>query len=129
MAHPNETFLRKGYDAFARGDLDTLRSMFAKDIVWHVGGRGPLSGSYKGIDEVLGMFGEIVQRSDGTFSNEVHDVVANDEHAVALTSTTAQREGRRLNSEGVGVFHIKGGKVTEAWFTSQDQAAADEFWS
>lgn len=129
MAHPNETFLRKGYEAFAKGDLDTLRTMFSHDIVWHVGGHGPLSGSYKGTDEVFGLFGELVQRSEGTFKNSVHDILANDEHAIALTTAHAQREGKSMHSEGVGVFHVKNGKVTEAWLWAQDQRAVDEFWA
>ncbi len=28
MAHPNEELIRRGYDAFARGDMDTLRELF-----------------------------------------------------------------------------------------------------
>ncbi|HEX9695495.1 MAG TPA: nuclear transport factor 2 family protein [Actinomycetota bacterium] len=129
MAHPNEILLRKGYDAFGKGDLETLRAMFAPDVVWHVAGKSALSGSYKGLDEVFGFFAEIVQRSGGTFANEVHDIVAGDAHAIALTTARAEREGRRLHNPGVGIFHIKNGKVTEAWLTSQDQYAADEFWA
>jgi ketosteroid isomerase-like protein len=26
MGHPNENLMRQGYDAFSRGDMDTLRS-------------------------------------------------------------------------------------------------------
>lgn len=129
MAHPNETFLRKGYDAFARGDLDALRSMFSNDILWHVGGRGPLSGSYKGIDEVFGLFAELVQRSGGTFRNDVHDVVGGEDHAVALTTARAKRSGKTLQGEQVAVFHIRNDKVTEVWTSSFDQHAADEFWA
>jgi ketosteroid isomerase-like protein len=35
MAHPNEELVRKGYDAFNRGDMDTLRELFDPEIVWH----------------------------------------------------------------------------------------------
>jgi len=35
MAHPNEDLVRRGYDAFARGDMDTLRELFDPGIVWH----------------------------------------------------------------------------------------------
>ena len=35
MAHPNEELVRKGYDAFASGDMDTLRELFDPGIVWH----------------------------------------------------------------------------------------------
>ena len=50
MAHPNEELLRNGYAAFEKGDLDTLRGLFADDIVWHSPGKGPLACDYRGID-------------------------------------------------------------------------------
>ena len=28
MAHPNEELTRRGFDAFAKGDVDTLRELF-----------------------------------------------------------------------------------------------------
>ena len=36
MAHPNEDLARRGYEAFAKGDLDTLNSLMTDDLVWHV---------------------------------------------------------------------------------------------
>ena len=65
----------------------------------------------------------------GSFRLELHDVLANDEHVVALVTGTAERDGKALNDNGVQVFHMKGGKVAEQWFNPGDQYAADEFWS
>ena len=28
MAHPNEELVRRGYEAFAKGDMETLRELF-----------------------------------------------------------------------------------------------------
>src|SRR5438094_936729 len=92
MAHPNEALLRKGYAAFASYDLDTIRALFADDIVWHVlGGRNQLSGTIKGKDEVFGWFAKLLTLSDGTFNIDVHDVIANDDHAVVISHDTALR--------------------------------------
>jgi ketosteroid isomerase-like protein len=33
MGHPNEDLIRRGYAAFSRGDMDTLRELFHPDIV------------------------------------------------------------------------------------------------
>lgn len=52
-----------------------------------------------------------------------------DEHAIALTTVRAQREGRSLQEQTVQVFHISDGKATEVWTHPQDQYATDEFWS
>lgn len=129
MGHPNEALLRKGYEAFSKGDLDTVRTIFADDIVWHVGGRSPLAGNYKGIDEVFGFFGKTIELSGGTLKLEIHDILANDEHAVALVSSRAERGGKRLADNGAHIFHVKDGKVIEFWAHPQDAYADDEFWS
>jgi ketosteroid isomerase-like protein len=84
MAHPNEELTRRAYDAFSKGDVDTLRQVFADNAVFHEPGRNPVSGDYKGIDQILAFFGTLAERSGGTFRVNLHDVVANDEHAVGL---------------------------------------------
>ena len=129
MAHPNEDLVRRGYAAFGTGDVATLRALFADDVVWHVGGRSPITGDYKGKDEVLGFFAQLAELTGGTFRVDVHDVLANDELVVALTNGTAERGGKTLNDNGAQVFHVQGGKVTEQWFHPGDQTATDEFWS
>jgi len=103
--------------------------VIAVDAVWHVPGRNPLAGSYKGIEEILGFFGKTVALSEGTFATDVHDVVGNDEHVFAAYSVSGQRGGKSLRDNAVLVFHVHDGKVTEAWGTAGDQYAADEFWS
>src|SRR2546428_7653130 len=84
MAHPNVELLQKGYDAFEKGDLDTLRELFAADIVFHTTGHSPLAGDYRGQDEVFGFFGKLVELTGGTFKIERHAVLADDEHGAVL---------------------------------------------
>jgi uncharacterized protein len=130
MAHPNEDLVRRGYAAFRAGDLATLGELFADDVVFHIGGRGRLSGDYAGKQAVFDYFGQLAQETGGTFSLEIHDVLANDVHVVALNTTSAQREGRSLNDvPNVQVFHVQDGTVTESWIHSGDQYASDEFYA
>jgi ketosteroid isomerase-like protein len=129
MAHPNEDLVRRGFAAFGAGDMATLSELFADDVVWHAGGRNPLSGDYKGKDEVFGFFAKIAEGTGGTFRLDIHDLVVNDEHVVALLRSTGERQGKTLSDNGVQVFHVKDGHVTESWFHPSDQYAADEFWS
>ena len=129
MAHSNEDLLRRGYEAFGKGDMATLQELLAADVIWHVPGKNPLSGDYKGIGEVLGFFQKGVEMTGGTLRVELHDVLANDDHGVALVLVTAEREGKRLADNAVQVFHVSGDKATEAWTHAGDQAAVDAFWS
>jgi len=129
MAHPNEDLVRRGYAAFGSGDMATLGELFADDLVWHVGGRNSITGDYKGKNEVFGLFARLAEETAGTLRLDIHDALANDEHAVALVKSTGQRAGKSLDDNGVQIFHVRDGKVTESWFHSADQYASDEFWS
>ena len=130
MAHPNEDLVREAYAAFGRGDMDALRKQyFTDDVRYHVAGRSPLAGDYEGTEQVLQYFARLVELSGGTLSLELHDVLANDEHAVALVTVRGQRAGRQLTDNEVLTYHIRDGKVSEVWVHATDQYAADEFFS
>jgi ketosteroid isomerase-like protein len=129
MTHPNEESLRTGYEAFSRGDLDTVFGLFADDIKWHVPGRNQVSGDYVGKEQVGGFFMKLMELSGGTFRLEVHDTLANDEHAVGLVILRAERNGKTLNANDVHVWHVSDGKFTEFWSQFFDLDAWDEFWS
>jgi ketosteroid isomerase-like protein len=128
MAHPNEDLLAAGYKGFASGDVDTLTKLWADDAVAHVLGGGRLGGDYNGRDAVFAFFLEVATLTDGTFSLEIHDLLANDVHGIALATTRAEREGRSFEGQDVHVFHITDGQITEAWFFDSDQAAAVAFF-
>lgn len=128
MAHPNEDLLRGGYEAFGRGDIDAVAGLMADDIVWHVAGRSQLAGHYTGKDAVRGWLMKNLELSGGTLRVEPHDILADDDHGVALLRITAEREGRSLDDRTVQVFHLEGQKLAEAWLHPGDLHATDEFW-
>ena len=127
--HPNAALLRKGYEAFNKGDMATLRELFSDDAVWHVPGNNQLSGEHRGRDAVFAMFARSAELSGGTYRVELHDALANDEHAVGLSRATASRQGKQLDAVAVETYHVSNGKITEAWVFAEDQRAIEEFWS
>jgi len=127
--HPDVELARRGYEAFAKGDLATLTELLAKDAVWHVQTGGPLDGDYQGRDEVLGFFGRLAGETGGTFRLEVHDVLANDEHTVVLATLTASRRGKSIEVPVANVAHNRDGQVTEFWSAVADPKAALDFWA
>ncbi len=127
--HPNATLLRNGYEAFGKGDMATITELFSEDVVWHVPGNSQISGEHRGRDAVFAIFARTAELSGGTFKIELHDALANDEHAVALATATASREGKPYDQRECTVYHVSGGKVTEFWSFPQDQRKGDEFWS
>jgi uncharacterized protein len=130
MAHPNEELMRRGYEAFSKGDLETALNIFAEDIDWHVpGGDSPLAGDYKGLEQVKGFLLRVFELSEGTFTLKVHDVLANDHHAAVIVNVTARRGEKSLVSKQCHVWHIKDSKATEFWGLDTDPFDTDNFWT
>jgi uncharacterized protein len=127
--HPNAEPIRRSFDALAKGDLEGMRSLVAEDAIWHIPGRGPLAGDHHGREAVFEMFGQLMQGSEGTFNQELHDVAASDDHAVALTHATARRGDHNYDNRDAWVFHLREGQIAEAWWRPEDLYAADEFWT
>jgi len=130
MAHPNEKIVRQGYKAFGEGDMDTLRSLFASDVVHSAPGNNPVSGEYKGVDEVLAYYGNLFERSDGTFTAELRNVRAEGDDTVVTTHRDkAQRGDKTLDQDESLTFTISGGKIARLVENHSDAAAYDAFWS
>src|SRR5690242_7965582 len=107
VAHPNEDLVPRGYEAFATGDISKLDEFFADDIVWHAPGRNALAGTFRGKNEVFGNLQSVGEMTAGTFKLDIHSLLANDDHAVALLRVTATRDGKTLDDNTVQVWHIE----------------------
>lgn len=130
MAHPNEVLVERGYAAFGEGDMDTLRSLYAADAVHRAPGTSPLAGDHRGIDDILAYYGQLFERSGGTFRAELQSTSAEgDNTVVAHHHSWAEREGRTLDQDETLTFTIADGKVTDITETHADQQASDAFWS
>lgn len=129
MAHPNEDLVRETFAAFGRGDMDALQKTWAEGIRWHNPGRSPIGGDFNGIEHVTQGFALLAELTGGTASAELHDVLANDEHAVALFTLRAERAGKQLNENVVGIYHFRDGKASEVWMQVTDLYGYDEFFS
>ena len=128
MTHPTEALVRRGYDAFATGDMNTIRELLDEDVIWHAPGRNPLAGDFRGIDEVLGFFGRSMETTQGTLQVAVEDVMVSD-HGAVVQRATARRKDVSLDDVGVNVFLIQNGKAVEVWQHWGNPYAADEFLS
>jgi uncharacterized protein len=130
MAHSNEELVRQGYKAFGEGDMDTLRSLYAPDAVHSAAGSNPLSGDYKGVDDILGYYGKLFELSGGTFAATLQSVSAEGEDTVvAKHRNTGQRDGKTLDQDETLTFTLSGGKFTRLEEKHSDPEAYDTFWS
>ncbi|HEX5465692.1 MAG TPA: nuclear transport factor 2 family protein [Candidatus Limnocylindrales bacterium] len=122
--HPNEALVRALYAARERGDLEAVAGLLAPDIDWHE----PYEylGHIRGRDAVLEALRETVAATHGSFRITLHDLLASDQHAVALVEWRAERDGRHLAGREVAVYHVDDGRVSEVWFYTEDTHAVAE---
>jgi len=128
MTDQNVQLLRSAYDAFAQGDIPTVLQVLSPEISWHVPGRSPLSGDYKGHDEVVGFFGASMELSGGTLRVGVDEILADDDRVVVLTTVSAERNCRSWSSPEVHVWRVVDGKAVDFNEFQGDQQSEDEFW-
>ena len=107
MEHPNAIAVRKLLAAMETGDLEAMDAGVTDDIVWH-----EIGGETKR--------GKAALRAEGTGADyditfKVHDVVANDDHTIALGEATATRGDKPLNYRTAEIYHMKDGKIAERW--------------
>jgi ketosteroid isomerase-like protein len=123
--HPNGTVLRSLLDAFASGDVRAMEGSFDDDVTWHAPGTNRFSGQFRGRAASMQRLAQMREAGIST-RFDVHDVVANDEHAIALAHLHLEvADGRRYDQPQVQVAHVRDGKIVEFWTMNQDQAVLD----
>jgi uncharacterized protein len=127
--HPNAVRIRTLYEIGGGGDMDAVADSFSDDIVWNVPGSGPDSGAKRGKEATLAFFHRVIPGLE-SFKIEVHDVLANDAHAVVLVRYDHRRDGRAFRQLGAEVFHFDtDGRISAFWALIDDTAAFDEFFA
>ena len=129
--HPNVALVRRAMQAMNEMDMSKadqemaiVDAFMADDIIWHEIGR---TEPRRGKDELRATMTEGM--SDVTIRYEVHDVVANDDHTIALGTATVTRNGKTLEYRTAEIYHIRDGKAVERWAFSDDTAAIIEFFA
>jgi hypothetical protein len=125
--HRNAQTVLRGFQAFAEGDTARIGELLADDATWHRGGRNKWSGDYVGPDAIVQMMSGLTE--DATIENTPHAILADDDHVVALINTSQTRNGKSFSGEGLVVFHVSDGRITEAWTILTDVYGFDEFWT
>jgi uncharacterized protein len=125
----NIKILQSYVDSLSKGDMETVGTLLADDVVWHQPGAGHLSGLHSGKKQLFAHLGKFMELSGNTFRvTEIRSVMANDDMVAATLHFNAERLGRKLSMDGVDVMRIVGGKIKEVWLFSSDQVAEDAFW-
>lgn len=128
--HPNVDRCRRMYETFNAGDSGALRAMLSPDITWNVPGRGRLAGPKHGHDELFEFFERVGwQQSETRFHIDLRDVVADDDHMVAVVHFHHERDDAVFDQDGVELYRLAAdGRIAEFWAFVHDSRAFDEFF-
>lgn len=127
----NLSAAKRAIELFHAGKVDLMRAMVADDVVWRVPHVNPLATDIVGIENVLDFFRRVQAETNGTFTAEVLDLVADDRAVFCLMHVRAQRGEKRLDQKVINVWRLRpsDGKVVERELYMEDQPASDEFWA
>ena len=113
--------VRSGFEAFKRGDMKAVGELFTDDAVWHGRGSTRFGGDFKGREAILGDMAQFAQ----TFTDiqlDLHDILANENHVVALVNSSVKRNGKTYDDHQTFIFHLDNqGKTTETWIVSDTE--------
>ena len=129
-ADENVATVQRIYEAFNKGDIDTLIEIFDESVAWHLPGRSSMAKDYQGRDATLAFFGQLGQESGGPFRPEPQQFVgADDGRVIVIQRSIGERNGKQLDAGVCLVFQLQDGRVTDVREHYEDLYAYDEFWS
>jgi ketosteroid isomerase-like protein len=114
------------YFETVRSNVAAVTDRYAPDAVIHYIGRHSLGGDHHGRDEIRALFARSHEAFRGTQRLDLHEVIANQNHAVALLHASAERDGRRLQWRRIVVFHLEGDLIKEQWIHDSDQHVIED---
>jgi uncharacterized protein len=102
-AEENKQSAEAAYSAFNEGDAAGAMANMAVEVVWTVGGDNALTGTYRGKEEIGGLWAKLAEKG---LTTKPHDFIADGDKVVVLT--TAGMDGESNESADVLTFNAEG---------------------
>ncbi len=125
--HPNAIMLKQAHEAFQKGDMDALFSIFADDMLWVVPGNNRLSGRFVGRDQIMGNFATLSEVTDSYWAHPL-DYFGSDDHVALVAEVRATRGDKRLDSHECLLFKVKDGRLASCHHMDLNPAEWDAFF-
>ena len=123
--HPNAANYRRVSKAMEDGDFLSMADGIDDNIEWwEIGSDQPVRGKAALMEHTQQLMSE-----DQSIKVDLHDVIANDEHMVALVTATVERNGKTLEYKTAEIYHVKDGKITHRWAFSDDTDRINKFFA
>lgn len=126
QTHPNLLLINDFFTAYGSNDLNGIKKVLAEDILWHIPGEHPLSGTKTGIDEVLDFFKKL---SKGAFKAEPIVMGVNDNYVIDCHRNWSNLENsNNLDAMSCLLWRIENKKIKEVHNFPENQKDVDVFF-
>jgi ketosteroid isomerase-like protein len=128
IEHPNSFLVHHCLQAANEGDRQTLRALWAPDLVWHIKGSNPWQGDIKGADNVLEHLAKIGNFGVAGLRTNIEDVMVSNDRASMLCRTSANFGKRVLEADFLVIAEIIDRRIQKITSVPIDADRVAEFW-
>jgi uncharacterized protein len=128
IEHQNSFLVHQCLQAVNSGDTETLRALWADDIVWHTKGSSPWQGEINGPDAIFEYLAQLGEVGTDGYHIDVDDIMIGEERASIVLSIKASREGKSLDTGYVLLARLVGRRVHEIITVPIDADRVEAFW-
>ncbi len=109
-----QKIVQQWFDHIAAGNAEAAFALFADDVVYDLKGTTPVSGVYRGLEQIVNEFFVPWRKQiDGDLVVHVDELIGEGERVVALGHGEAKTVfGLPYNNDYAFVFTVKNGKIT-----------------
>jgi ketosteroid isomerase-like protein len=114
---------QSAYEAFGRGDLESLKESFAEDGVWVTSDELPLGGVVEGRDKILGNFAQIPNYWT-SFSVDPEEFIDAGDYVLVRGTQRAGNDNGSFEAPFLHLMKFADGKVVRGEFFTDSAKAA-----
>jgi ketosteroid isomerase-like protein len=118
---------RQFFEAYGNGDLATVRSALADDVVAYVTKADGRVDLVEGRDRYMERLPDL--RAAGGRLEVTQVVEIDSQEVLTMVEIQASREGRDLHNFASFLARISDGRVTRLWMVEARPAYSEEFWA
>ncbi|BBM89654.1 hypothetical protein COTS27_01360 [Spirochaetota bacterium] len=124
-ADPNVKIVQNFFTAYGNNDLQGIRNVMATDVEWFIPGRHKLSGTKKGIEQVVDFF-KLLQKAN--FRAEPIIFAANDDYVIDVHRGWSTSDETDVDMNWVLLYKIENGKIKKVLNFTSDAYTSDVFF-
>ena len=111
----NKKIVQEWFDQISAGNVDAACALFSDDIVYDLKGTTPVSGVYRGLDNIINQFFVPWRKQiDGDLVVHIDELIGEGERVVALGCGEANTVfNRPYKNDYAFIFTVKGGKISK----------------